>query len=105
MSCLSVRAPVLVWYVGDLLPALVLEVSEDGRRFDFTGWTLVLTADGPVTVTGAAAGDALGNITYSWASGQTAMPGDYAVYVVVTSPAPAKQRTFRLPDPVSIRRP
>lgn len=105
MSCLSVRAPVLVWYVGDLLPALVLEVSEDGAPFDFTGWTLALTADGPVTVTGAATGDSLGNITYAWASGQSAMPGDYAVYVVGTSPVPAKQRTFRLPDPVSIRRP
>lgn len=105
MSCLEVRAPVKVWYVGDLLPALVLEVSEDGAPFDFTGWTLQLTADGPVMVTSAATGDASGNITYAWASGQTAMPGDYAVYVVGTSPAPAKQRTFRLPDPVSIRRP
>lgn len=94
-----------VWYVGDLLPALALEVSEGGAPFDFTGWTLTITVDGPVTVTGAATGDASGNITYAWTAGQTAMPGDYAVYVVGTSPAPAKQRTFRLPDLVSIRRP
>lgn len=32
---------------------------------------------GPVTVTGAATGDASGNLSYTWGAGDTATPGEY----------------------------
>jgi hypothetical protein len=91
-------------YAGDLLPLLVLDVAEDGRAFDFTGWTsLVATVSGPVTVSGSAVGDSRGTLTYTWTSGQTAAPGDYAVFVRGVSPAPAsKQRTFEATGVLSI---
>jgi hypothetical protein len=39
---------------------------------------------GPVTVTGAATGDALGNLSYAWASGDTDDVGTYAAVWICT---------------------
>lgn len=103
-DCLSVHLRTPRVYVGDLLPVLVLDVSEDGRRFDFTGWTsLVVTVSGPVAITGSATGDAQGVLTYAWTTGQTATPGSYAVFVRGVSPSPeSKPRTFEAREALQI---
>lgn len=94
-DCLTVRARTCHVFVGDLLPAFMADVAEDGRPFDFTDWSLTFTLSGPVTVSGAASGDDEGVLSYSWLSGQTATPGDYTAYFTGTSPD-LKQRTFEV---------
>jgi hypothetical protein len=48
---------------------------------------------GPVTITGAATGDALGNLSYAWAAGDTATPGEYAAVWRCTDSS-GKTQTF-----------
>jgi hypothetical protein len=48
---------------------------------------------GPVTVTGAATGDALGNLSYAWAAGDTATVGDYQAVWLATDGS-GKTQTF-----------
>lgn len=48
---------------------------------------------GPVTITGAATGDALGNLSYTWAAGNTATVGEYQAVWIATDGS-GKTQTF-----------
>jgi len=103
IDCVSVHLLTTRVFLGDRLPALELDVSENGHRFDFTGWTLTLEISGPITATGAATGNARGEVTFAWAAGATATPGYYAVIIHGTSPTPESlPRTFRADQPLRI---
>jgi hypothetical protein len=98
MSCVTLRTRCtgtdFTIRQGDLLPAFEADAAEDcGEAFDFTDWTLEFRMSGPVEVTGVAVGDEEGAISYSWAAGDTDVPGAYAAWIVGTSPE-AVQRTF-----------
>lgn len=95
--------PVLDIIAGDLLPGVAASARSCSGRFDFTGWTLTFEMRGPVVVTGSAAGDALGNLTYAWASGNTDFPGEYELIFRGVSPTPeSKTRTFVVSGTVRI---
>lgn len=94
---------------GDRLPVLAAKATGGpccGGPFDFTGWTLTFELRGPVNVTGggAVAADAQGNLTYTWAAGDTDWPGEYEAIFHGTSPD-SKPRTFLASDVVRIIRP
>lgn len=107
MTCADIGGhPVLELVAGDLLPAYVADASDCDGPFDFTGWTLTFEMAGPVTVTGAATGDASGVLTYVWADGDTDIPGDYRPLFIGVSPAPeSKPRTFVVDGVVRITAP
>lgn len=96
--------------LGDLLPKLEATARNcDGSLFDFTGWTsLTFKLDGPLQIsgTGAVTANSRGLLTYTWATGETDWPGDYAGIFHGISPSPeSKPRTFPLTGPVRIIRP
>ncbi|HET9893218.1 MAG TPA: hypothetical protein VFQ42_22260 [Mycobacterium sp.] len=66
---------------GDLLPALTAVAFKLSGAVDFTAYTGGITfrmVKGSTVITGTATGDALGNLTYQWQSGDTAIAGTYA---------------------------
>lgn len=79
---------------GDTLPILVADANDaTGGAFDFTGWTIVFKMSGPTDITGPATGSSAGVLSYTWASGDTDIPGRYDAIFVGTSPD-GKTQTF-----------
>ncbi len=78
---------------GDLLPIFEADARTPDGPFDFTGWSLIFVMTGPVTRSGAAAGDSNGLMSYVWAAGDTDYLGEYEARFVGTSPE-GKQETF-----------
>lgn len=93
-------------FAGDRLPDLLVDVAEDGRPLDFTGWTVTVQVDGPVSSTGPSLSTAPGVIARAWQAGETDFPGDYAVILYGTSPAPQSyQRTWTAEQALRIEQP
>ena len=91
-------AQTITMYQGDTLPALTRQLTDqNGNIINLTGCTVVLktqqgggtptTLAGSVTITNAANG----NISYAWNAADTATPGTYSLWYVVTTGGGAKE--------------
>src|SRR5215472_13120630 len=90
----------ITMYQGDTLPALTKQLLDpNGNIINLTGTTIVLktvsagqvtaTLAGTVTITNATNG----NISYAWNAADTATPGQYNLWYVVTTGGGAKEHS------------
>jgi BppU N-terminal domain len=90
----------ITMYQNDTLPALTRQLlDQNGNIINLTGATIVLravsggqtttTLAGSVTVTNAAGG----NISYAWNATDTATPGSYQLWYIVTMSGGAKEHS------------
>lgn len=84
---------------GDLLPALIIQLLDDGEAFDLAGYTATLKArdQSGATVIDAAmsivAADE-GKVSYTWQAGDTDTEGGLDLEVELEHTASGKIRTF-----------
>ena len=81
---------------GDLLPALVAQATTETGVVDLTQFVGGITfrmVCGSTVVTGPATGDASGNLTYNWNSGDTNVAGTYSAVFIGTD-GTGKTETF-----------
>lgn len=87
---------------GNLLPVVAATLlNPDGTPFNLTGCTVAFNAQGPVGFTGAAVivTAAAGTVTYTFAAGQTEVPGDYqAEWMVTKADSSVVRFPLALPD-------
>ena len=90
----------ITMYQGDTLPALTKQLlDQNGNIVNLTGCTVALktvsggqtttTLAGSVTITNATNG----NISYAWNAADTATPGSYQLWYVVTTGGGAKEHS------------
>jgi hypothetical protein len=81
---------------GDRLPALRAVAFTESGLVDLTQFTGGITfrmVKGATVITGSATGDAIGNLTYQWHVGDTAIAGSYAATFTAIDGA-GRQETF-----------
>lgn len=80
---------------GDRLPTLRAVAFTATGVVDFTQFVSISfrMVNGETVVTGPASGDASGNLSYAWASGDTDVPGTYAA-VFIAVDGTGRQETF-----------
>lgn len=90
---------------GDRLPSLQAKAFTDaGGIVDLTTFTGGITfrmVNGATVITGAASGDAQGNLTYNWGASDTATPGTYAAVFIATDSG-GKKQTFPTGDNLQV---
>jgi hypothetical protein len=79
---------------GDTATPLTAKAFDADGYTDLTAFaSIAFRMVGPDTITGAATGDALGNLSYAWASGDTDTVGEYDAVWVCTDGS-GKTQTF-----------